>query len=315
MYYIGVDVGGMSLKAGLVDMNGNIIHKDSTPTNSKEGYKKVIKDMAGLVLKVMEDAGVKLENVKSIGVGIPGAPDNQEGIAVIAVNIGFKNVPLRKELQKFINLPVYIDNDANCAALAESIAGAAKGADCSITVTLGTGIGSGVIINKRIFSGFNSGASEMGHTVIMVDGEQCNCGRKGCWETYASASAVIRQTRKAAEENPDSLINKLVDGDLSKIDAKTAFDAAKQGDATAKSVVDRYIYYIAEGLINIINTFQPEILVIGGGVSREGEYLLKPLRKHIADRAFGSGILPVTEIKAAEMGNDAGIIGAAMLGA
>lgn len=314
MYYVGIDLGGTNIAIGLVDEDGKIIHKDSVPTHKERSYQEILKDMAMLALKVIKDAGIEINEVKNIGVGSPGTPDCKNGILVYNNNLNFRNVPLRNELQKYIDLPVYLDNDANCAALAESVAGAAKGAQSSVTITLGTGIGGGVVIDGKIFSGFNYAGAELGHTVIMVDGEQCSCGRKGCWETYASASALIRQTKKAITENPDCLINKLVDGDLSKVDAKVAFDAAKQGDETGKKVVDQYIKYIAEGLINVINTFMPEILVIGGGVCKEGEYLLQPLREFIKEGVYGREDIPQTVLKTAQMGNDAGIVGAAMLG-
>jgi len=313
MYYIGIDLGGTNIAVGLVDENGKIIHKDSIPTLREREYQDIIKDMAMLSLKVIKDSGVDIKDVKSIGIGSPGTPNSRDGILVYTNNLKFRNVPMRTEMQKYVNLPVYIDNDANCAALAESVAGAAKDVEHSITITLGTGIGGGVVINNKVYSGFNFAAAELGHTVIVVDGEQCTCGRKGCWEAYAAATALIRQTKAAAQANPDSLINKLVNGDLSKIDAKTAFDAAKQGDETGKKVVAQYIKYLAEGLINVINTFQPEILVIGGGVCKEGEYLLKPL-KELVDKGVYSRDVPQTQIKVAQMGNDAGIVGAAMLG-
>ncbi|HOQ37627.1 MAG TPA: ROK family protein [Acetivibrio sp.] len=313
MYSVGIDLGGTNIAVGLVNEEGKIIHKDSVPTLRERPYQMIIKDMAMLAKKVIEDAGVSIDQVSGIGVGSPGTPNCKDGILVYNNNLNFRNVPIRTEIQKYINLPVYLDNDANCAALAESVAGAAKGSDISVTITLGTGIGGGVVIDGKIYSGFNFAGGELGHTVIMVDGEQCTCGRKGCWEAYASATALIRQTKKAAQENPDSLINKLVDGDLSKIDAKTAFDAAKQGDKTGELVVGQYIKYISEGLINMINIFMPEVLVIGGGVCKEGEYLLKPLRELIKQGVYSKEDIPQTQLKTAQMGNDAGIVGAAML--
>ena len=183
-----------------------------------------------------------------------------------------------------------------------------------MTITLGTGIGGGVIIDGKVYSGFNNAAAEIGHMAIVVDGEQCTCGRKGCWEAYASATALIRDTRKAAAENPDSLINKLVDGDLSKINAKVPFDAAKQGDKVGQELVDQYIKYVAEGLANVINIFQPEVIAIGGGISKEGEYLLKPLRELVSKSVYTVEDVPQTRIVVAQLGNDAGIVGAAMLG-
>lgn len=313
MYYIGIDLGGTGIKAGVVDENGKIIHKDSVPTQSERHYSEIMKDMAMLSLKVVKDAGLDISDIKSIGIGSPGTPDCKEGVLIYANNLKFRNVPVRTEIQKYIDLPVYLDNDANCAALAESVAGAAKGTDHSITITLGTGVGSGVVINRKIYSGFNYAAAELGHNVIVADGELCTCGRRGCWEAYASATALIKQTQIAANRHPDSLVNKLVDGDASKIDAKTAFDAAKQGDEAGKNIVDQYIKYLAAGLVNVINAFQPQVVVVGGGVCKEGDYLLNPVREILAKENY-SKEGPHTQLKVAQMGNDAGIVGAAMLG-
>ena len=315
MYRVGIDLGGTNIAAGLVNMDGNIVYKDSVPTQRERPYQEIIKDMAMLTKKVIEESKVPMEEVKSIGVGSPGTPDCKNGVIVYNNNLNFRNVPIREEMQKYINLPVYVDNDANCAALAESAAGAAKGTSTSVTITLGTGIGSGIIIDGKVYSGFNFAGGEIGHTVIVVDGEQCICGRKGCWEAYAAATALIRQTKCAAKENPESIINKLVDGDLDKVDAKTAFDAAKLGDKTGEAVVKQYIRYIAEGVINVINIFMPEVLVIGGGVCKEGDYLLNPLKEIVSAGVYSREEIPQTQIKTAQLGNDAGIVGAAMLGA
>lgn len=314
MYHIGVDLGGTNIAVGLVDKESNILAKGSVPTRREREYPEIIKDMASLILDLIKKEGLGLDEFESIGVGSPGVPDCEAGEIVYASNIRFRNVPLRKELQKYINLPVYVNNDANVAAYAESIAGAAKGIKTSVTVTIGTGIGSGVIIDGKIFSGFNNGAAELGHMVLNSGGEQCGCGRKGCWEVYASATACIRQTKKAVLDNPGSLLNRLIDGQPEKIDAKTAFDAAKQGDETAVKVVERYISYIGEGLANIVNIFQPEVIVIGGGVCKEGEFLLTPLRKFLQENTFAPAHnIKIAELRVAQMGNDAGIVGAAML--
>jgi len=313
MYYVGVDLGGTNIAVGLVGKDGKIIYKDSVPTNAQRPYTEIIKDMAQLVLEVIKGAGVSIDEVEKIGIGSPGTPNCKDGILVFSGNLNFRNVPIKEEMQKYINLPVYLDNDANCAALAEGVAGSAKDTKHSVTITLGTGIGGGIIIDGKIYSGFNFAGAEIGHMVMNCEGEQCTCGRKGCWETYASATALIRQTAKAAEENPNSMINELIEGDFSKINAKTAFDAARQGDEIGKKVVEQYIKYIAEGLINVINIFMPEVVVIGGGVCKEGEYLLKPLRELVYKGVFSREEIPQTQIKTALMGNDAGIIGAAML--
>lgn len=314
MYYVGIDLGGTNIAAGLVNEAGEIIYKESVPTNAQRPYTEIIKDMADLTLKVIKEAGVNIDEVEKIGIGSPGTPNCKEGILVFSGNLNFRNVPIKAEMQKYIDLPVYLDNDANCAALAEGVVGSAKGTKHSVTITLGTGIGGGVIIDGKIYSGFNFAGAEIGHMVINCGGVQCTCGRKGCWETYASATALIRQTVKAAQENPDSIINRIIEGDLTKINAKTAFDAAKQEDEAGNKVVQQYIKYIAEGIINVINIFMPEVVVIGGGVCKEGEYLLKPLRELVYAGVFSRKEIPQTQIKTALMGNDAGIIGAAMLG-
>lgn len=312
MYYLGIDLGGTNIAAGLVTPDGKLVRKDSVPTLRERPYQEIMRDMAQLSLKLIREAGITLHDVAGIGIGSPGTPDSKEGILIYANNLKFKNVPIRAEIQKYIDLPVYLDNDANCAALAESIAGAAKGVEDSVTITLGTGVGSGVVINHRIYSGFNYAAAELGHTVIVVDGEPCTCGRKGCWEAYASATGLIHRARQAAEQNPGSAILRLAQGDLDKIDAKIPFDAAKEGDPVGKQVIHEYLKYLAAGLVNVVNAFQPEVIVVGGGVSKQGEYLLEPLRKLIDDEVYSHDI-PHAQLKEALMGNDAGIIGAALL--
>ncbi|MDP4179756.1 MAG: ROK family protein [Bacillota bacterium] len=314
MYYVGIDLGGTKIAAGIVDEKGTLIYKDSVPTKRERPYQEIIKDMAQLTLKIIKDKGLEVKDIASIGIGSPGTPDSKTGVLVYSCNLNFDNVPIREEMRKYIDLPVFLENDANCAALAESVAGAAKDVDDSIAITLGTGIGGGIVINRKIYSGFNCAGSEIGHMVIVSDGVECACGRKGCWEAYASATALIRQTKDAANANPESKINELVKGDLNKIDAKTAFDAAKLGDPVGEKVVNQYIKYIAEGLSNTINSFMPEAVVIGGGVCKEGEYLLKPLRERVYADIYCKGSVPKPYIRVAEMGNDAGIVGAAMLG-
>lgn len=312
MLFLGIDLGGTHIAVGIVKEDGEIILKESVPTYRERPYQEILKDMAMLSLKLMKDTGLEVKDISGIGVGSPGTPDKKRGLIVYSNNLAFKNVPVSAELQKYIQLPVYLDNDANCAALAESVAGAAKDVEHSVTITIGTGIGSGVVINRKVYSGFNYAAPEMGHSVIIHEGELCTCGRRGCWEAYAAATALIRQTQIAARNHPESLINKYVDGDLNKVNGKTAFDVAKQGDAVAQKVVEQYIHYLAEGLTNVVNIFEPEVLVIGGGVCNQGEYLLEPVRRIVREGVYSKEV-PQTQIKVAQMGNDAGIIGAAML--
>jgi glucokinase len=269
--------------------------------------------MADLCRKVVAGAGLDISDIESIGVGSPGIPDKGNGILISSNNLGFTNVPIRDELQKYFGLPIYLDNDANVAALAESVAGSSRDVDHSVLITLGTGIGGGVIIDNKIYSGFNDAGSELGHMCIVSGGIQCSCGRKGCFEKYASASALIAQTKEAIEKHPESKMKEMVDGDLDKVDARTAFDAQKLGDRTADNVVRGYIEYLADGVMNIVNMLFPEVIVIGGGVGNEGENLFIPLRKAMEEREYTHDV-PATKIKGAQMGNKAGIVGAAMLG-
>ncbi|MBR6484957.1 MAG: ROK family protein [Clostridiales bacterium] len=312
-YYVGIDLGGTNIKAGIVDSDGKLLNKDSIKTMAERPMEEIIHDMGTLALKVIEDASLKVEDISAIGIGSPGTPDNEAGVLVYSNNLPFNMAPMRALIREVVDLPVYIDNDANCAAMAEAVAGAAKGTKESVTITLGTGVGAGVIVNGRIFSGFNQAGSEFGHTVLVSGGVQCGCGRKGCFEQYASATALARMTREAAEANPDSLLNEVYK-EFGEWNAQIAFVALKRGDKVAAEVVDMYTSYLADGLANAINAFMPEILVVGGGVCNEGDPLLIPMREKTMSRPyFGPGV-PKTRIELAQMGNDAGIVGAAMMG-
>ncbi len=311
-YYVGIDLGGTNIKAGIVDSEGKMLNKKSIKTNADRPMEEIITDMGKLAVDVISDAGLTNDQVKAIGIGSPGTPDNEAGVLVYSNNLPFNMAPMREIIKKVVDLPVYIDNDANCAGMAEAVAGAAKGAKDSVTITLGTGIGAGVIINGRIYSGFNQAGSEFGHTVLVSGGQQCSCGRKGCFEAYGSASALVRMTKEAAEANPDSKLNEVIEEE-GKVNAKVAFVAMRRDDKAAAEVVDTYIDYLADGLANAINTFMPEVLVIGGGVCGEGDPLLVPLREKTLSRPyFGPGVKK-TRIELAQMGNDAGIVGAAMM--
>ncbi|MEI6602777.1 MAG: ROK family protein [Clostridia bacterium] len=319
MYYIGIDLGGTNIAAGIVSESGEILRKESIPTKNERESQLILEDMASLVNQLIADHGIEKSEVISIGVGAPGTANAREGKIAYANNLKFENVDIRGVVGGLTGLPVFVDNDANCAALAESEAGAAKGTACSVTITLGTGVGSGIISEGKIYSGFNNLAAEFGHTLLIMDGEQCTCGRKGCLEAYASGTALIRQTIEAGKAHPESLITACAkEGKLENTSARTAFDAARQGDAIAQEVVDRYIKYVGEGLVNLINAFSPEVVCVGGGISNEGENLLKPIREYVYARIYAHSIsetlVPKSKIVKALMGNDAGIIGAAMLG-
>lgn len=312
MYYIGIDLGGTNIAAGIVDEEGRLIKKASVPTGAHRHYSAIMKDMAELSQRLIKDCGLDVDDIHSIGIGSPGTPDNEKGMILYSNNIAFLNVPMREEIQKYIKKPVNIENDANCAAYGEYIAGGAKGTKISVTITLGTGIGGGIIIDGKIYTGVHHAGAELGHMVICVDGEKCTCGRHGCWEVYASATALIRMTRESAARNINGTIMKLVNGDISKIDAKTAFDAKRMGDKEGALIVDKFIKYLVEGLVNVCNIFEPDVICIGGGVSKEGEYLLEPVRKLVEERFYCKQV-PTPRIIPAVLGNDAGIIGAALL--
>ena len=314
MYYIGIDIGGTGIKAGLVKENGEIIHKDSIPTNATADYRDLVKDMADLVNKVVADAGISMDDVKSVGMGCPGSIDDKNGIVSYANNINMKNAPVCDEFRKHIDKPTYINNDANCAALGEFFALEDENVSDFVAITLGTGVGGGIVINKKLYTGFNGTAGELGHIVIHVDGEPCSCGRKGCWEAYSSATAIIRDTERAAKAHPDSLVAKLVEENGGKGSGKTAFVAMREGDPVGKEIVDNYIKYLAEGIANIVNSFRPAVIAIGGGVSKEGDNLLIPLREEVMKRCYGVGMVEASNIVVAKLGNDAGIVGAAFLG-
>jgi len=314
--YIGIDLGGTNIKVGLVDETGTIVHKKSIKTQAERTGEAIVADMARVTLEVIAEAGCTQSDVESIGIGSPGTPNNKTGELIVAYNLPFRHMPMRREMKKTVSLPVYIDNDANVAALAESEFGAARGSSSSVTITLGTGVGGGIVINNRIFSGFNNAGSEIGHMVIKSGGEACTCGRKGCFEAYASATALIRDTERAAVQNPASILNAMIAENGGKASGRSSFDAMRQGDAVATTVVADYIEMLSEGLANVINTFMPEIIVIGGGVCNEGDALMVPLLEKTYDKAksFLAEGVPTPKIRVAEMGNDAGIVGAAMMG-
>ncbi|MBQ1535962.1 MAG: ROK family glucokinase [Ruminococcus sp.] len=312
-YYIGIDLGGTNIKAGVVNENYEIISKATTKTMLPRPAEEICADMAKVSLKAMEQAGLKLENIESIGIGTPGTANSETGIIEYSNNLGFLNLPVVELMQKYINKPFYVENDANAAAYGEFIAGAAKGANDAVCITLGTGVGGGIIINGKIYSGFNFAGAEIGHTVIDPNGPECTCGRKGCFEVFSSATGLVRMTKDAMLEDKASVMWQMNEED-GKVSARTAFNAMRAGDRAGKAVVDKYIRYLACGITNTINIFQPDILCIGGGVCNEGDPLLLPLKELVAKEIYTKNSAKNTEIVIAKLGNDAGIIGAAFLG-
>ena len=313
MYNIGVDLGGTNIVAAVVDEKYGILGKSKTPTATPRGADEIFDDIARVCREAMDIAGVGLSDISSLGMGTPGTV-NGDGIIEFANNLGFNNVPARQMLKDRVgDIPIFIENDANCAALGEAYAGCGNGSDNFVAVTLGTGVGSGVIINGKIVNGVNFAGGEFGHMVIMIDGAPCTCGRKGCWEAYASATALICQTKEAMKEYPDSVMHELVKQE-GKVNGKTAFDAMRKGDIAGIKVVNNYIKYVACGLINIVNALQPEMICVGGGICNEGDTLLKPLNRYVMAERYSIHSKIQTKIVKAQLGNDAGIIGAALLG-
>ena len=307
--YIGIDLGGTNIAAGIVDENGNIICKGSVPTLRERGNDAIVADMAKLAIKLVKEAGLEISDIKSVGIGCPGTIDNDNGVVVFSNNIVMEKYPLVAKFREHLDLPVNIENDANAAAYGEYIF-TARDKKSFVLITLGTGVGGGIIIDGKLWRGFNCAGAELGHSTIIMNGKPCTCGKKGCFEAYASVTGLIDQTREAMEKDPDTLMHKLA-AENGKINGRTSFDAARAGDKTAIEVRDQYIRYVAEGVGNIINMLQPEVFVIGGGISREGDTLLEPLKEIVYATDYNR-FMPKTEIRIAKLFGDAGIVGAAL---
>ena len=318
MYYIGVDLGGTNIAVGIVNEDKKIILKGSVPTNAERDGELIVKDMADLTAKLLKEANIPLSDVAHVGIGAPGSADCEEGVIQYANNLPFVNFPIAAYFKKYLDVKaVHVENDANAAAFGEAIAGAAKGSESSVMITLGTGVGGGIIIGGKVYSGFNHAGGEIGHMVIHHNGRPCSCGRRGCFEAYSSATALSAITKEKVLECKQKGIPSLMVNEFDtngRVNARTAFSAMKQGDRPAKEVVDMYIDYLACGISNIINIFQPEILTIGGGVCNEKEHLLVPLMKLVNNDQYTRNGKKKTKVVIAELGNDAGIIGAAFIG-
>ena len=311
MYYIGIDVGGTNLVAGLVDEKGHILDKVSHPVDKSMTAEELCAELARLARKVCEMGGMEYGQIEAVGVGLPGLVDNKRGVVVQTPNMAFADTPFRELFQQVWDIPVFLGNDANCAAIGEYWAGAAKGCDPAAVATLGTGIGAGLILDGKLHTGCGM-AGEVGHMVTHLGGRLCSCGRRGCWEQYGSATALIRITQEEMEHNTKSMLWEYAEGDRFKVNGRTAFQAARQGDASAKKVLYRYLQGLSLGLINIVNILQPEIICLGGGISNaEDDLLLDPLRELVKAGCFDKSTPP--RLEKASLGNDAGVVGAAML--
>lgn len=308
MYKIGVDLGGTNIAVGIVDENFHIVAGAHTPTSPERGVEAVVDDVVECVNNALLFSGMDLSQCSGIGIGSPGTCDGENGVVVQAFNLGWFNVPVCRMLSERLGLPAYLGNDADCAALGETVAGAAKGCRSALMVTLGTGVGGGIIIDGKIYAGYRTLGGEIGHTCICLDGEMCSCGQRGCWEAYASASALIRQGEAAAVEHPESSLAK-----MGRLDGLKIFTAMHEGDETASEVIRRYCRYVGVGLVNMVNSIYPEVIIMGGGICNQGEALLGPVREFVAEHFFVGNRQVMPRIVRAELGNDAGIIGAAAL--
>ncbi len=313
MYRLGIDLGGTNIVAGVVDENYKIIATAKRKTNCPRPTEAIVDDMAAVAMEAIEAAGLKKENIAVAGVGSPGAIDPNNGIVCFANNLNFFNVPMTQMLKDRTGIDFFVENDANAATYGEFVAGAGKGTNNFVMITLGTGVGGGIIIGGKLYSGSNYAGGELGHTVINMDGEMCGCGRRGCWEAYASATALIRQTKQAMIKYPNSAMWKICNNDINLVNGITAFSAMRMGDEVGKQVVDKYIDYLSVGIANLVNIFQPEIICIGGGVSNEGDNLIIPIEKYVKVEDYARNIENRCKIETAQLGNDAGIIGAAYI--
>lgn len=312
MYYLGVDLGGTNIACAVVTRDGTMLGKASIPTALPDSPEQIATRIAQCCTMAVEKSGCAMADVSSVGIGTPGIANADKGIVEYSCNLGFEHTPLAQLVGDILKKPVYLENDANAAALGEFAAGCGKGSHSLVAITLGTGVGGGVVTEGKLLTGFNFAGGEMGHFVMYHHGQPCSCGRRGCFEAYCSATALIRQTRCAMEQHPESLMWKN-SPTLETVDGRTSFDAMAQGDEVATEVIRQYQEYLADGLTSIINIFQPEVLCVGGGICNQGEVLLAPVREIICREDYARNSARRTKVVRATLGNDAGIIGAALL--
>lgn len=309
-YYLGIDLGGTFIKGGIVDDRGEIILRDKLPTESELGGEGVVRNIVKLCKKLMEAASITEADIAGVGIGVPGMIDSSRGEVIYSNNLAWEDFPIASMVADQLGLPVRIANDANVAALGETKFGCGREYRNSVMITLGTGVGSGIVIDGRLFEGNRSAGAEVGHTAIVAGGERCTCGRRGCLEAYASATALIRDTKRAMENNPTSRLWEI--GSLDAVTGKTAFDYYDK-DVDARAVVDNYIEMLGVGIVNLANALRPEIIILGGGVCAQGDALLRPLEKILERDIFAGERGPRVKLAIAELENDAGLLGAAAL--
>ncbi len=312
-YIVAIDLGGMSAKGALFSLEGELLREEKVKTNKTDGFEKTLNHLNELARRMAEQGGVAWEEIAAIGVGAPGIVDRNDGIILRWSNFDWNNVPFAEYLSALTGKKVVVSNDANVAALGEAAFGATANYQSSILLTLGTGVGGGMIFDGKIIEGYRSAGAELGHITIRRDGLPCACGRKGCYEKYASATALISQTRHAMVEDLGSKMWELVEGNISKVDGRTAFQAARLGDETATKVIEQFVGYLSEGIADFANILRPEAIVLGGGIANEGEALFAPLRKAVDERMYVAMDIVPMKIVGAELGNRAGVYGAYQL--
>lgn len=311
MIAIGIDIGGTSIKGAAVDSNGKVYESFTMPFVKEDSGEKIITELAKLVKQYIKEQGLE-GKIAGMGIGCPGSIDIEKGVVNYANNLGWNNLPIAKIMQETLPYPVRLINDANAAALGEAKFGAGKSYENIILLTLGTGVGGGIIVNGKLYEGNEGKGAELGHMVVELDGEQCSCGRKGCLEAYASATALIRETKKSMRLNKRSLMWK-ISPDIELVDGKVPFEAAKKGDKAANYVLDNYVKYLGEGILNYCNIFRPNVIVLSGGVANAGPFLFDKLNAYVKDRNYGYKSTPEVKVVPAELGYDSGKIGAAAL--
>lgn len=312
-YIIGIDLGGMSAKGAIFNEKGEILFCDRVKTNKCDGADCTIEKLVQLSKDLAKGAKVDYQDVAAIGVGAPGVVDSNTGVVLRWTNFKWNDVPLRAMMQEKTGKKVCVANDANVAALGEANFGATSQYQSSILLTIGTGVGGGMVFDGKLIEGYKCAGAELGHITIREGGLPCTCGRRGCYERYASATALIQQTRHAMVDDMNSSMWKLVDGKLENVNGRTAFIAAKDGDTTAQKVVSQFVEYLSEGIADFVNILRPEAIVLGGGVANEGDALFVPLRAAVNRRTYIAMDIVPLKIVGAKLGNQAGIYGAFVL--
>lgn len=310
MNYVGVDIGGKNIKMGIVDDFGRILSSMSYKTQQERGYDALLLEIIANINVLCEDAGIYTDDISGIGIGVPGICNSRAGLVMSCATLNWKGVELAGDVTNLTGKPCKVCNDANCAALGEQRFGSGRNYKNLVYITLGTGIGSGIIIDGKLFEGLGCAGAEAGHMGICIEGEKCDCGNTGCWETFASAKAFVKQTEEALAQNPDGILAEVCKEGVS---GKSAFIAARRGDRVAEALIKRYIDYVTYGLIGLTNILHPQAFIIGGGIANERATLTLPIKKKLNEYIDNNGFYPYVDVVSAKLGENAEFMGAAAL--